>query len=41
MDEQRVPDLEQIGEREAYSFLEQMMSDLSAYSGYELAMTTS
>ena len=36
MDEQRVPDLEQMDEREAYSFLEQMMSDLSADSGYEL-----
>jgi hypothetical protein len=31
-----VPDLEQMDEREAYSFLEQMMSDLSADSGYEL-----
>src|SRR5919112_101622 len=36
MDEQRVPELEQVDEREAYSFLEQMMSDLSADSGYEL-----
>ncbi len=36
MDEQRVPNLEEMDEQQARSFLEGLMSELGAESGYEL-----
>ena len=36
MDELKVPNLEQMDEQQAHRFLEGMMSDLGADSGYEL-----
>ena len=36
MDEQRVPDLEQMDEQEAHRFLEELFSNLSAQEEYEL-----
>jgi hypothetical protein len=36
VDEPKVPNLEQLDEQQAHRFLEGMMSDLGADSGYEL-----
>ena len=36
MDDQRAPDLEEMDEQQARRFLEEMMSDLGADSGYEV-----
>ena len=36
MDQAQVPNLEQMDEQQAHRFLEEMMSDLGADSGYEV-----
>ena len=36
MDQSQVPNLERMDEQQVHRFLEEMMSDLSADSGYEV-----